>query len=159
MAAEFRLPPWGWEWHKGLWKRRRNTRNSGSSSGRPSANSGDPVQAGGDGYRGGGGEAVGLPGGLAGGSQGRTIYEGIEHAKLFASEVAVRVANECVQIHGGYGFIKDYPAEEILPGRETFARLAKGPAKFRKLVIARQLLGRNNRVMRLPASESSTEKA
>src|SRR6266849_4178161 len=33
-------------------------------------------------------------------------------AKLFASEVAVRVANECVQIHGGYGFIKDYPAEK-----------------------------------------------
>ena len=34
-------------------------------------------------------------------------------AKLFASEVAVRVANECVQIHGGYGFIKDYPAEKF----------------------------------------------
>ena len=34
-------------------------------------------------------------------------------AKLFSSEVAVRVANECVQIHGGYGFIKDYPAEKF----------------------------------------------
>jgi len=33
-------------------------------------------------------------------------------AKLFASEIAVSVANECVQIHGGYGFIKDYPAEK-----------------------------------------------
>src|SRR5437667_3661390 len=33
-------------------------------------------------------------------------------AKLFASEVAVKVANECVQIHGGYGFIKDYPSEK-----------------------------------------------
>ena len=34
-------------------------------------------------------------------------------AKLFASEVAVKCANECVQIHGGYGFIKDYPAEKF----------------------------------------------
>ena len=34
-------------------------------------------------------------------------------AKLYAGEVAVRVANECVQIHGGYGFIKDYPAEKF----------------------------------------------
>src|SRR5437588_9716802 len=33
-------------------------------------------------------------------------------AKLYASEVAVRCANEGVQIHGGYGFIKDYPAEK-----------------------------------------------
>jgi len=32
-------------------------------------------------------------------------------AKLYASEVAVRVAEESVQIHGGYGYIKDYPAE------------------------------------------------
>ena len=34
-------------------------------------------------------------------------------AKLYTSEVAVRCANECVQIHGGYGFIKDYPAEKF----------------------------------------------
>ncbi len=34
-------------------------------------------------------------------------------AKLYAGEVAVRVANEAVQIHGGYGFIKDYPAEKF----------------------------------------------
>ena len=38
-------------------------------------------------------------------------------AKLFASEVAVKCANEGVQIHGGYGFIKDYPAEEVLSRR------------------------------------------
>ncbi len=40
-------------------------------------------------------------------------------AKLFASEVAVRVANECVQIHGGYGFIKDYPGGKVLSRREA----------------------------------------
>ncbi len=33
-------------------------------------------------------------------------------AKLYASETAVRVADDCVQIHGGYGFVKDYPAEK-----------------------------------------------
>jgi alkylation response protein AidB-like acyl-CoA dehydrogenase len=43
--------------------------------------SGHPVQAGGDGHTGGGGEAVGLPSGLAGGSQGRSIHEGIQHGK------------------------------------------------------------------------------
>ena len=40
-------------------------------------------------------------------------------AKLYSSEVAVRCANEGVQIHGGYGFIKDYPAEKYLPRCET----------------------------------------
>ena len=34
-------------------------------------------------------------------------------AKLYSSEVAVRVANEAVQVHGGYGFIKDYPVEKF----------------------------------------------
>ena len=33
-------------------------------------------------------------------------------AKLYASEIAVKVADDCVQIHGGYGFVKDYPAEK-----------------------------------------------
>ena len=33
-------------------------------------------------------------------------------AKLYASEIAVKAADDCVQIHGGYGFVKDYPAEK-----------------------------------------------
>ena len=40
-------------------------------------------------------------------------------AKLYASEIAVRAAEEAVQIHGGYGFVKDYPAEKYLPRREA----------------------------------------
>jgi len=55
-------------------------------------------------------------------------------AKYFAGEVAVRVAAECVQIHGGYGFIKDYPAEKYFRG--------EGTSEIQKLVIARQLLGK-----------------
>ena len=40
-------------------------------------------------------------------------------AKLYSSEIAVRAAEECVQIHGGYGFVKDYPGREVLPRREA----------------------------------------
>jgi alkylation response protein AidB-like acyl-CoA dehydrogenase len=61
-------------------------------------------------------------------------------AKLFASEVAVRVANECVQIHGGYGFIKDYPAEKYYRDVKL-CTIGEGTSEIQKLVIARQLLG------------------
>jgi len=60
-------------------------------------------------------------------------------AKLFASEVAVRVANECVQIHGGYGFIKDYPAEKYYRDVKL-CTIGEGTSEIQKLVIARQLL-------------------
>src|SRR5712672_1311326 len=60
-------------------------------------------------------------------------------AKLFASEVAVRVANECVQIHGGYGFIKDYPAEKYYRDVKL-CTIGEGTSEIQRLVIARQLL-------------------
>jgi alkylation response protein AidB-like acyl-CoA dehydrogenase len=62
-------------------------------------------------------------------------------AKLFASEVAVSVANECVQIHGGYGFIKDYPAEKYYRDVKL-CTIGEGTSEIQKLVIARQLLGK-----------------
>ena len=62
-------------------------------------------------------------------------------AKLFASEVAVRVANECVQIHGGYGFIKDYPAEKFYRDVKL-CTIGEGTSEIQKLVIARSLLGK-----------------
>jgi len=62
-------------------------------------------------------------------------------AKLFASEVAVRVANECVQIHGGYGFIKDYPAEKFYRDSKL-CTIGEGTSEIQKLVIARSLLGK-----------------
>jgi len=61
-------------------------------------------------------------------------------AKLFASEVAVRVANECVQVHGGYGFIKDYPAEKFYRDVKL-CTIGEGTSEIQRLVIARQLLG------------------
>jgi alkylation response protein AidB-like acyl-CoA dehydrogenase len=60
-------------------------------------------------------------------------------AKLFASEVAVKVANEGVQIHGGYGFIKDYPAEKFYRDVKL-CTIGEGTSEIQRMVIARQLL-------------------
>jgi len=62
-------------------------------------------------------------------------------AKYFAGEVAVYVADECVQIHGGYGFIKDYPAEKYYRDAKL-CTIGEGTSEIQKLVIARQLLGK-----------------
>jgi len=62
-------------------------------------------------------------------------------AKLFASEAAVRIADDCVQIHGGYGFVKDYPAEKYFRDVKLLT-IGEGTSEIQRLVIARQLLGR-----------------
>jgi alkylation response protein AidB-like acyl-CoA dehydrogenase len=62
-------------------------------------------------------------------------------AKLYASEVAVRVAEDCVQIHGGYGFVKDYPAEKYFRDVKLLT-IGEGTSEIQRLVIARQLLSR-----------------
>ena len=61
-------------------------------------------------------------------------------AKLYASEVAVRAADDCVQIHGGYGFVKDYPAEKYFRDVKLLT-IGEGTSEIQRLVIARQLLG------------------
>ena len=61
------------------------------------------------------------------------------YAKLYAAELAVRAANECVQIHGGYGFIKDYPAEKFYRDVKL-CTIGEGTSEIQRLVIARQLL-------------------
>jgi alkylation response protein AidB-like acyl-CoA dehydrogenase len=63
-------------------------------------------------------------------------------AKLFASETAVRVTNEAVQIHGGYGFIKDYPVEKFFRDAKL-CTIGEGTSEIQRLVIARQLLKTN----------------
>ncbi len=60
-------------------------------------------------------------------------------AKLYTSEVAVKCANECVQIHGGYGFIKDYPAEKFYRDVKL-CTIGEGTSEIQRLVIARQIL-------------------
>ena len=60
-------------------------------------------------------------------------------AKLYASEVAVRVSEESVQIHGGYGYIKDYPAEKFWRDSKL-CTIGEGTSEIQRTVIARQLL-------------------
>jgi alkylation response protein AidB-like acyl-CoA dehydrogenase len=60
-------------------------------------------------------------------------------AKLYSSEIAVRVAEEGVQIHGGYGFVKDYPAEKYFRDVKL-CTIGEGTSEIQRLVIARQLL-------------------
>jgi hypothetical protein len=62
-------------------------------------------------------------------------------AKLFASEAAVRIANEAVQIHGGYGFIKDYPVEKFYRDVKL-CTIGEGTSEIQRLVIARHILGK-----------------
>jgi alkylation response protein AidB-like acyl-CoA dehydrogenase len=60
-------------------------------------------------------------------------------AKLFASETAVRVAGDAVQIHGGYGFIKDYPVEKFYRDVKL-CTIGEGTSEIQRLIIARHLL-------------------
>lgn len=59
--------------------------------------------------------------------------------KLFASETCVRVANEAVQIFGGYGYSKDYPVEKYLRDSKL-CTIGEGTSEIQKVVIAKQIL-------------------
>ena len=63
-------------------------------------------------------------------------------AKLYASEMAVRIADDCVQIHGGYGFVKDYAAEKYFRDVKL-TTIGEGTSEIQRLVIARRLLARS----------------
>jgi hypothetical protein len=70
---------------------------------------------------------------------GQRVTRESSMAKLFASEAAVRIAGEAVQIHGGYGFIKDYPVEKFYRDVKL-CTIGEGTSEIQRLVIARQLL-------------------
>ena len=71
--------------------------------------------------------------------QGRRTTLEAAMAKLYSSEIAVRVAEDGVQIHGGYGFVKDYPAEKFFRDVKL-TTIGEGTSEIQRLVIARQLL-------------------
>ncbi len=71
--------------------------------------------------------------------QGKRVTRESAMAKLFSSEAAVRIADEAVQIHGGYGFIKDYPVEKFYRDVKL-CTIGEGTSEIQRLVIARQLL-------------------
>jgi alkylation response protein AidB-like acyl-CoA dehydrogenase len=78
---------------------------------------------------------------LASGGDSARFSKESSMAKLYAGEVAVRVANEAVQIHGGYGFIKDYPVEKYYRDVKL-CTIGEGTSEIQRMVIARQLLGK-----------------
>lgn len=71
--------------------------------------------------------------------QGKPITLAASQAKYFASEAAVRATNEAVQIHGGYGFIKDFPVEKFYRDVKLMT-IGEGTSEVQKMVIARNVL-------------------
>jgi butyryl-CoA dehydrogenase len=59
-------------------------------------------------------------------------------AKLFASEMAERVASDAIQIHGGYGYVADFPVERIYRDVRVF-QIYEGTSDIQRLVIAREI--------------------
>jgi alkylation response protein AidB-like acyl-CoA dehydrogenase len=71
--------------------------------------------------------------------EGKRVTKESAMAKLFASEMAVKAADQALQIHGGYGFIKDYPVEKFYRDVKL-CTIGEGTSEIQRLVIARQLL-------------------
>lgn len=71
--------------------------------------------------------------------QGQSFTVAASEAKYFASEVAVRVTNEALQIHGGYGFIKEFPVEKLYRDVKLMT-IGEGTSEVQKMIIARSLL-------------------
>jgi alkylation response protein AidB-like acyl-CoA dehydrogenase len=63
-------------------------------------------------------------------------------AKLFATEASIRVANHCIQVHGGYGYVDEYPAAKMLRDARV-TTLYEGTSQVQKLLIGRALTGVN----------------
>lgn len=72
-------------------------------------------------------------------NQGQNVNQASAMAKLYTSEAAVAIANDAVQIHGGYGYIKDFPVEKYYRDAKL-CTIGEGTSEIQKLVIARSLI-------------------
>ena len=72
--------------------------------------------------------------------QGRDFALAAAEAKLFASEVSSRVTNAAIQVHGGYGYVTEYPVERYLRDAKL-TEIGEGTSQVQRLVIARRILG------------------
>lgn len=70
--------------------------------------------------------------------QGKPFGEAASKAKLYASEVAMRVTNEAVQIHGGYGYVKEYHVERMMRDAKI-TQIYEGTSEIQRIVISRFL--------------------
>jgi butyryl-CoA dehydrogenase len=71
--------------------------------------------------------------------KGRPYTREASMAKLFASEAAMRITTRAVQIHGGYGYTRDYPVERMMRDAKI-CEIGEGTSEIQRLVIARHLL-------------------
>ena len=74
-------------------------------------------------------------------SKGQSITKIGAMAKMYASEVCVKISNEAVQIHGGYGYIKDFPVEKFYRDSKL-CTIGEGTTEIQKIVISRDILGK-----------------
>jgi alkylation response protein AidB-like acyl-CoA dehydrogenase len=72
--------------------------------------------------------------------QGRDYGLAAAEAKLFASEVSSRATNHAIQVHGGYGYVTDYPVERFMRDAKL-TEIGEGTSQVQRLVIARRILG------------------
>ena len=73
-------------------------------------------------------------------NKGEVVTQASAMAKLYASEISVEVANEAVQIFGGYGYTKDFPAEKFYRDAKL-CTIGEGTSEIQKIVISRTILG------------------
>ena len=99
---------------------------------------GDPADARGDGDPARRGGAPRLPRGVGEGPGAKTTLES-SMAKLYASEAGVWIADRALQIFGGYGYVKDYPAEKYYRDMKL-CTIGEGTSEIQRLVIAREIL-------------------
>ncbi|MCA1622095.1 MAG: acyl-CoA dehydrogenase, partial [Acidobacteria bacterium] len=76
---------------------------------------------------------------------GRKTTKESSMAKLYASEVAVKVSEEAIQIHGGYGYTKDYPPEKFWRDSKL-CTIGEGTSEIQRLIIAKQILSNSQRL-------------
>ena len=72
-------------------------------------------------------------------NRGKKVTKESAFAKYYASEVSVAVSTEAVQIHGGYGYTKEYPAEKFYRDSKL-CTIGEGTSEIQKLVISREIL-------------------
>jgi alkylation response protein AidB-like acyl-CoA dehydrogenase len=71
--------------------------------------------------------------------EGRKVTKESSMAKLYASEVSVKICEEAIQIHGGYGYTKDYPPEKYWRDSKL-CTIGEGTSEIQRLIIAKQIL-------------------
>src|SRR5688500_6505576 len=73
-------------------------------------------------------------------------------AKLYASEISVKVCEEAIQIHGGYGYTKDCPPEKYWRDSKR-CTIGEGTSELQRIIIAREVLRQVSTIAKLPISE------